>query len=172
MLLVAISAASAVQVHAGWNEFVHRSLLDWHRNNAWPQPFVHVDRLSSCAPFVTMAQNGLCSEFTLGEYHFHPETQILTEAGRRKVIDILRRQPEGFSKVFVVRGADDQNSSIRLDSVQQAIAATQPHGAMPEVRFTDFQPRGLPASYIDAVGRKLDATVPDPRLPEFSSTSN
>ena len=87
--------------HAGWNEFVQRSLLDWHRNNAWPQPFVHADRLSVCAPFVIMAQNGRCGEFTLGDHHFDPVSQTLTEAGQLKVAELIRRQPNGMAQVYV-----------------------------------------------------------------------
>ena len=168
--LVVIGVTTMAQ--GGWHEFVQRSMLDWHRNNAWPQPFIQVDRISSCSPFVTMRNNGLCSEFTLGEYHFHPETNELTEAGRLKIMNILRRQPEGYSQIFVVRGPNEQDSSIRLDSVQQSLAKILPSGALPEVSFTNFAPTGLPASYIDAVGRKLDATVPDPRLPAFTGTTN
>ena len=63
-------------------------------------------------------------------------------------------------------------SAIRLDSVQQTLARFIPEGSLPDVRFADFGPRGMPASYVDAIGRKAQATVPDPRLPEFSSTSN
>ena len=69
-----------------------------------------------------MRHNGLCSEFTLGEYHFHPDTQTLTEAGRLKVADILRRQPENFGQIFLTRGGNQQHSAMRLDSVQQTVA--------------------------------------------------
>ena len=71
-----------------------------------------------------------------------------------------------------VRGADEEKSAVRLDSVQQMVAKVIPDGPLPEVNFVDYAPRGVPAAYIDAVGRKLDATVPNPRLPEFSSTTN
>lgn len=173
LLLVVVFAGSPLpEAQAGWHEFVHRSVLDWHRNNAWPQPFVQMDRMASCAPFVAMRDNGLNSEFTLGDYHFHPETQMLTEAGQLKVQDIIRRQPEAFDKVFVLRGRDEPSSAIRLDSVQQSLARFIPEGSLPDVRFAEFGPRGVPASHIDAIGRKAQATVPDPRLPEFSSVTN
>ena len=140
LLVVALTGSLQSTAQAGWNEFVHRSLLDWHRNNAWPQPFVQMDRLAACAPFVTMRNNGLCGEFTLGDAHFHPETQTLTEAGQLKVIDIIRRQPQGFDKVFVKKGQDEQTSAIRLDSVQQTLERYIPSGSLPDVRFTEFLP--------------------------------
>lgn len=172
LLVVVFAGTNLPEAQGGWNEFVHRSLLDWHRNNAWPQPFVQADRLASCAPFVTMMQNGLCGEFTLGDYHFNPNTQGLTEAGQLKVLDIIRRQPNGSGRVFVVRGDDEQTSAIRLDSVQQSLARYIPKDSLPEVRFTKYAPRGVPASYIDAIQRKADATTQDPRLPAFSSVTN
>ena len=173
LLLVAVSAGFfCTDSEAGWHEFVCRSRLDWHRNNAWPQPFVQMDRLSACSPFVTMRQNGLCSDFTLGQHHFDQDSQTLTEAGRLKVWEILRRQPEGFNQLFVQRGFDEETSAIRLDSVQQTLARMIPSGPLPEVRFTEFVPRGMPASLIDAIGRKAEATTPDPRLPEFTGTTN
>ncbi len=172
LFVILLVGNAATQVHAGWNEFVQRSVLDWHRNNTWPQPFVHTDRISVCSPFVIMSQNGLCGEFTLGDHHFDPVGHTLTEAGQLKIEDILRRQPKGMAQVFVVNGRDDEVSAIRLDSVQQNLAKVVKDGSLPEVRFTQYAPRGNPASYIDAIGRKLDASVPDPRLPEFSSTTN
>jgi hypothetical protein len=172
LFAILLVGSSVTQVQAGWNEFVQRSVLDWHRNNTWPQPFVHSDRMATCSPFVIMSQNGLCGEFTLGDHHFDPVSQSLSEAGQLKVADIIRRQPAGMAQVFVVNGRDDEISAIRLDSVQQTLAKVVTDGTLPEVRFTNYSPRGVPASYIDAVGRKLDATVPNPRLPEFSSTTN
>ena len=172
MLVVAFAGSNLPEAQGGWHEFVHRSILDFHRNNAWPQPFVQMDRLSACAPFVTMRQNGLGHEFTLGHYHFDPDTQSLTEAGQLKVLDIIRRQPEGYDKVYVLRGRDEQMSAIRLDSVQQSLAKFIPGGSLPDVQFAEFGPRGVPASYIDAIGRKAQATVPDPRLPEFTAVTN
>lgn len=172
LLAILVVGSFVSQAHAGWNEFVQRSLLDWHRNNAWPQPFVHTDRVAVCAPFVIMRQNGLCGEFTLGDQHFDPVSQTLTEAGQMKVADVIRRQPKDLAKVFVMRGRDEEQSAIRLDSVQQMVAKVIPDGALPEVNFVDFSPRGFPAGYVDAVGRKLDATVPNPRLPAFTSTTN
>jgi hypothetical protein len=172
LLVVAFAGPNLPQAEGGWHEFVERSLLDWHRNNAWPQPFIQADRLATCAPFVTMRENGLTGEFTISQQHFDPASHTLTEAGQHKIVDILRRQPEGFEKVFVMRGYDEQTSAIRLDSVQQTIARFAPQGSLPEVRFTNHQPLGVPAAHIDAIGRKVEATIPDPRLPEFSSVNN
>ncbi len=172
LLAVATIAIGTPRAHGGWHEFVHRSMLDWHRNNAWPQPFVKQDSISVCSPFVIMSQNGMKSEFTLGDHHFNPESHALTEAGQRKVYEILKRQPEGFDRVFVMRGRDEDSSSIRLDAVQQQVAAIIPNGSLPLVEFTDYSPRGVPANYVDVVDRKVMASVPDPRLPAFEATTN
>ena len=55
-MLLSLSACSSV--FGGWHEFCQRSKLDWHRMHAWPQPFTEIDRLATCAPFVTMVENG------------------------------------------------------------------------------------------------------------------
>jgi hypothetical protein len=60
---------------------------------------------------------------------------------------------------------------VRLDSVQRAAARFAPQGGvLPPVMFTDVAPRGWPADYIDAFGRRYQATIPDPRLPAATPT--
>ncbi|HEY6563210.1 MAG TPA: hypothetical protein VIY86_01815, partial [Pirellulaceae bacterium] len=73
-----LSAAVVPSAQAGWAEFKQRAALDWHRNNAWPQPFVEMDRLATCSPFVTMAENGWMQQCTLTSFHFDPNTNQLT----------------------------------------------------------------------------------------------
>src|SRR5690606_10343877 len=40
---------------AGWREFWHRTKVDFHRNNAWPEPFQQADRAVTREPFAIMA---------------------------------------------------------------------------------------------------------------------
>ncbi|HEX5103587.1 MAG TPA: hypothetical protein VFV87_07250, partial [Pirellulaceae bacterium] len=42
------------KVHSWW----YRSKVDWHRNNAWPEPFASADRAAVREPFCLMIDNG------------------------------------------------------------------------------------------------------------------
>src|SRR5688500_17555213 len=47
MLILGGFAAAVLTVssaHADWHEFWHRVGVDFHRNNAWPEPFLSADR--------------------------------------------------------------------------------------------------------------------------------
>ncbi len=155
-----------------WHEFVERCKLDWHRNNAWPEPWLTKDKIAVCSPFVIMAQNGWQQQSTLRDLHFDPVTQSLTEAGQLKVQHILTNQPQQFRTVYVARSVNQDHSAIRMDSVQQLVSRIIADGSMPAVVFTDYQPRAVPASHIDLIGQKYNASIPEPRLPEFESTTN
>jgi hypothetical protein len=172
-ILIVITCAvwSASPAEADFHYFMQRQLLDWHRNNAWPQPFVHVDRLATCAPFVTMAQNGWIQQSTLSDFHFDPVSNELTEAGKLKVRHILTNHPEGFRTIYLVKAVSSEESSIRLDSVQQTVAKMTEQGPMPDVQFVAIDPPTKPAFEINAIGTKYQATLPDPRLPTFESTT-
>ena len=151
-------------LEAGWHDFVQRTRLDWHRNNAWPQPFVLQDRLSTCAVFVTQAQNGWYAASTLSSLHFNSETQLLTEAGELKVREIVTQHPEQYRTVFVVNGMSEKETSIRKDSIQQAISRILTEGSMPAVHVVNTAPRGWPAEEIDAVSRAYRSSRPQPRI--------
>lgn len=173
MLLLALLVFSiATSVQAGWSEFCHRSMLDWHRNNAWPQPFMDTDRVAVCSPFVVMVQKGWLQQCTLSSHHFDPATHQLTEAGRLKVRHITTQHPEGFNDVYVVMGLDKEISSIRLDSVQRSVTQWVPEGSLPEVKLVSADPPSMPASEIAILSQRREATIPDPRLPEFQETTD
>ena len=145
-----VTALSAVPADAGWREFHYRTMLDWHRNNAWPQPWVHVDRLATCRIFDLQAQNGWCQQSTLTAFHFNMETNELTEAGRNKVRQIMTQHPESFRTLFVVMGKSEEQTATRVDSVQQT-AVTISDGALPQIRRVAIPPRGWPAEDVDAI---------------------
>ena len=157
---------------ADWHDFKHRCKLDWYRNNLWPDPFVAVDRISVCAPFVAMAQNGWYQQSTLSNFHFNPTTQELTEAGKLKVRHIVINHPEQYRKVFVLQTINDDATLTRVDSVQQAVASYTSGQNMPEVRLVSMEPPGKAADEVDAVNRLYRETLRPPRLPEFESTTN
>jgi hypothetical protein len=156
--------------HADWASFKQRCKLDWYRNNQWPDPFMAVDRISVCSPFVAMAQNGWYQQSTLSSFHFHPMTNELTEAGKLKVRHIVVNHPEQYKKVFVLQALSDEASLTRVDSVQQTVAQFTTGQGMPEVRMVSMDPPGKGADEVDAMNRLFRETLTPPRLPQFQST--
>jgi hypothetical protein len=158
--------------NADWHEFKHRCRLDWYRNNLWPDPFVAVDRVSTCSPFVAMAQNGWYQQCTLSAFHFSPTTQELTEAGKLKVRHIVKNHPVPYRTVFVLQALNEDGTMSRVDSVQQTVAQFTDGQSMPEVRMVSIDPPGKAADEVDAVNRLLRDTMLPPRLPQFQSTTS
>ena len=157
------SALSATPAQAGWREFHYRTMLDWHRNNVWPQPWLHIDRLATCRIFDIQAQNGWAQQSTLTSFHFNPDTHKLTESGRNKVRTIMMQHPEAFRTIFVVMGPSEENTVARLDSVQQ-IASDTSMGALPQIRRVAVPPRGWPAEEIDNITTRRLESAPVPRI--------
>lgn len=150
--------------NAGWHEFVERSSRDWHRANAWPQPFIEHDRIATCSPFVIMAQNGWVQQCTLTSFHFDPLSNVLTEAGRLKVQQIVTENPNPFRTVYLVPGTRPELTEQRLQAVRDVIQLIG-EGNDAEVRLTTIAPRGMNADEVEAISARLRATMPDPRLP-------
>ena len=162
-MALAVSAVCPT-AHAGWREFHYRSMLDFHRNNVWPQPFVQQDRLATCQMFELMRQNGWCQRSTLTEFYFHPTTNQLTEAGRMKVQEILVQHPQPFRTLFVVTGKDERTTAARIDSVQQLANLVVSDGSLPAIRRVHIPPRGWPAEDINAISVQYRNTIPPPRI--------
>lgn len=162
--LVATIFAVCERANADWNSFWHQVKFDWHRMNAWPEPFVHADRQAARAPFHQMVHNGWQRRTTLGEYHFHLETQELNAAGKLKLHWILTQVPESHRTVYVQRSHLNEGTAARVDSVQRAVVRLVPQGTLPAVYDTHIPPPGTPADLIDSVYRQHRETIPVPRL--------
>ena len=57
------------KVHDWW----YRCKVDWHRNNAWPEPFATADRMAERQPFCLMVDNGWKMQNTVGTYPIRSE---------------------------------------------------------------------------------------------------
>jgi hypothetical protein len=162
LVFVALSASVA---QAGWSEFWDRVHSDWHRMNAWPQPFLHADRDLVRQPLLLMTNNGWRMQNTLGDHLFEPEKQSLTQAGQLKVRWIVTQTPQHRRTVFVLRGTSPETTLARVDAVQAMISQIDPQGSRPEVLLTDKIPAGGSGDYFDSVDRQLKESIPAPRLP-------
>ncbi len=163
------------QHHSGWDSFWHRTGVDYHRMNAFPEPFVYADRAAAREPFRIMVANGWQMQNTLGNQYFHSETQQLTRAGELKVRWIATQAPQQYRTVYVLRGSNLEATSVRVDSVQQAVARVVTSGPLPPVVETDTSLYGRPGQYVDDTYRKAQASQPAPVLPTAAAavrTSN
>lgn len=150
-----------------WNSFWHDVHVDFHRNNAWPEPFNTLDRARVREPFCIQADNGWKMHNTVGTFLFDDETQELNQAGELHVKWILTQAPPHRRAVFVLRGDTPEITTARVESVQAAVARYAV-GPICPVLLTDSEPRGWSAQYIDSITRQFNSTIPAPRLPAVS----
>ncbi len=151
---------------ADWHSFWDRVHLDFHRMNAYPQPFNEMDRRATALPIAIMTNNGWRMQNTVGHELFHPETQQLTRAGELKVHWIMTQAPEPRRTVYVLRGNNSSATSVRMQSVERAVAnMTMANTQSPDVVLTGQPPRGGSGEYYDRIRRGYEASTPSPRLP-------
>jgi hypothetical protein len=166
LLLPAASArADWATAKCHWDAFWGRVCLDWHRNNAWPEPFQSIDRQNTIVPLAAMVDAGWRLQNTLSDDMFDTETQELTSAGKLKVREILTQYPPPRRTIYVLRGTSDATTSIRMRSAELAASAVSARSQRPEVFVSDIIPRGGSGDYYDRVIRGYQSSTPQPRLP-------
>src|SRR5262245_14419565 len=67
--------------YGGFKQFWHRCQVDWHRNNAWPEPFLSADKMAVRAPYCIQVDNGWKMQNTIGTFLFDSESQRINQAG-------------------------------------------------------------------------------------------
>ncbi|MDX1963279.1 MAG: hypothetical protein SFX18_09010 [Pirellulales bacterium] len=170
-LLVGALLSSASIGFAAWPSgysFFGDVKTSWHRNNYWPQPFAAADRQTVPQNLQVFANAGWERQCLLGDQHFD-NNQKLSTTGQMKVRYILTQTPPQYRTVFVERNASEALTKTRVDAVQTAVAGMVTDGPLPEVVVSNMPSEGWSAEYVDAVNRKLYASMPVPRLPESTS---
>lgn len=161
-------AMSAVPAHAQtwgekWDAFWHRTHVDWHRNNAWPEPFQTADRAAVREPFCIQTDNGWKMQNTVGTFLFD-DNQSLNKAGELQVKWIVTQAPIHRRAVFVLKADNPEQTAARVASVNAAVAKYAGPN-IPPVMVTDTEPSGWSGSYVDAISQALNSSIPAPRLP-------
>lgn len=167
IVVSAVSLAGATEL----KQFCYSCKQDFHRNIAWPEPFIWPDRAAVCAPFGVMIHNGWRMQNTLAAHHFREGTTELTEAGKLKVLWIVTEAPAASRSIYVERAETSEQTSQRIRNVQTIAAGLAMEGVSPPVFETAIPARGWPADQIDATTRAFTDSSPAPRLPERSSSS-
>jgi hypothetical protein len=157
----------ASPAQAGWYEFWYGAKRDHRQNHAWPEPFAARDRQAVAAPFDAMVRAGWRSQTTLGTHDFDPETQSLNEAGERRLRWMATQAPEPYRTIYVAQGRDQATAERRLESVQQALPRVLGDQPVPPVVATVREPRNWSADEVNTIERRLQSSVPSPRLPDF-----
>jgi hypothetical protein len=167
--LIALGFAAQVRAEVlcdTWNSVVR----DVKRRQCWPEPFVAPDRAAVRAPFVIQVANGWRRQNMLGEFHFKPGTQELTEAGQLKVRWILTVCPQQHRIIYVHVADSEEETAARIAMVQQWSAKISPN--VPPILSTTIPDEGWPADEVDAIGRKFQSSMPAPRLPASQNSTS
>jgi hypothetical protein len=114
-----------------------------------------------------MVRAGWRSQTTLGTHDFDPETQSLNEAGERRLRWMATQAPEPYRTIYVAQGRDQATAERRLESVQQALPRVLGDQPVPPVVATVREPRNWSADEVNTIERRLQSSVPSPRLPDF-----
>jgi hypothetical protein len=160
-LLVGVCCATT---QADWSDFFRRSYVDARRMNSWPDPFRHMDREATLAPFERFKDAGWRLENTLVDALFTDDHE-LTYPGKLKVRHILTQVPAHRRSVYVLQGQTRDMTEKRVDAVQRAIAEIMPQGNLPPVLVTEINPRGGAGDYLYLVNNKYRQSIPSPVLP-------
>ncbi len=165
LLAFAVTTLTVNMAHADWDEFWHMVHVDWHRMNAWPEPFQAADRKAAIAPLIAMTDAGWRMQNTLGAHLFHPATQELTKAGELKLQWIATQAPMHRRTVHVLQSLEPGVTNLRVASVDRYLKKYLPEEARPGVVLTSRIPVGGSGEYFETIDRQLKSSVPAPRLP-------
>lgn len=169
--VVSLWASAAAQ--ANWLKSIcHEIGGGFHANNSWPDPYIAPARRAVREPLAIMHARGWQRYNLLGEHHFELGDQPrLTPAGVLRVKAILANSPTQFRTVFVEKGRDRDTTNARIDAIQQAIVDLQTDGPLPAVMASDIVVEGWSSEYVDAVARKFQTAIPEPKLPAMTGSS-
>lgn len=159
-------------IKAKWHHFWDRVHLDWHRNNAWPEPFVQVDRRAVRDPIAQMVEKGWEMQNTIPDELFDPESQELTKAGQVKVRKTLTEMPIRRRVVFVQKGQTAEVTQTRLKSVEKAAAEVVGERAAGMISVTNLIPQSSSGDYYQRMKAQYEESAPAPRLPEMDAESS
>ena len=154
---------------ADWDAFWHSVSVDYHRNNAWPHPFVEASVAQTRAPFRVMTQKGWRLHNTIGHELFRSGDGALTPAGRSRVHWIATQAPAQRRVVHVLRGSSPAETEARMVSVRATIDNLHFPGPSPQVIVTDVPPATVGGAWATQINRKWLDSLPAPQLPAAST---
>lgn len=140
-------------------------------NSIWPSQYIPSARCAVNAPFAGMVNNGWRRQNLMGQYHFNPETQELTEAGRLKASWTLTQAPMQRRNLFVQQATTEEKTAERVQSLQEFAANLSTTGEPGQISETDIREYEHPATRVDATFVGFREAQPAPVLPAASGGS-
>jgi hypothetical protein len=162
-MIFALNAAAALPPCYGGDRDHEGFFTIWHRVNQWPEPYVGLDRQSATSPLAIMCEKGWRLENLLSESHFGSEGE-LTSAGQVKIRAILATAQPDRRAIYVNRADSSRLTAARLNAVQQYVTRVSPEGQVSSIVETSMIRPEWSAERVDAINRKVLASVPDPKL--------
>jgi hypothetical protein len=163
ILIVIGSAASAWAVV--FDSTCYYIKRGYHRNVAWPWPYMCPDRMAVREPLAIMVENGWRRQNLLGDYHFTPDAKALTKAGELKVQWILTQAPPAHRTIFIERSMDPTMTASRIAAAREFASLVVAGGPAPEVAETFIVSEGRPASVVDSINVEFQKSAMPPVLP-------
>lgn len=175
--LVLFSSANAECNHCGNQRCCYGSPSEafhaaYCANVNWPKLYIPAARSSVCQTYNAMINNGWRRQNLLGDYHFNPDTNELTDAGKLKVNWILTQAPAHRRNVYVQRGFSEEQTAERIAAVQSNAAGKSPAIGPVNVNDTHIVAEGNLASTVDSVFVGYQSNRPAPVLPSSSSSAS
>jgi hypothetical protein len=175
-LVLGLTLATALlapgAAHGDWfRDCWHAFWRDFHRNNAWPEPFVFADRQTVYAAFHMMEVKGWQQQNTLSAHHFESGRAQLTEAGALKVQAILTEAPVRYRAVFVPTASTPEETQARFQAVREVAQRHMPPGMPAMVFVTTGTAPEHPGEGIDRTLRGFQDSRPAPVLAPASGGS-
>jgi hypothetical protein len=156
---------------AEWG-FLRSTVVDYHRNNAWPQPFTEDSVRQTVAPFEVMKQNGWRLHNTIGNELFRDGDGALLAAGHERVHWIASQAPADRRVVYVLRGRTPSETDARLASVRDTLSRVQTSGPAPQLMITEIEPTTASGAWATQIKRSWMESIPAPKLPSTSATGS
>ena len=159
--LLCVESADAVWIEDGYH-YVRRG---YHRNVAWPWPYVCPDRIAVREPFQAMVNNGWRRQNLLGTHHFNFESNQLTTAGELRVQWIMTQAPPERRSIFIERSTDPEVTAQRLAVVRDYAAQVAIDSQEPQAFESHLVSEGRPAAVVDATNVRFYESMRPPVLP-------
>jgi hypothetical protein len=171
VLALLASFVCVQSANAAWFEdSYHKVKLGYHRNEAWPWPFICPDRAAVREPFRVMVDNGWRRQNLLGPHHFNAETNRLTTAGELRVHWIMTQAPAERRSIFIERAAQPDVTVERLAVVREYASQVAIDGQEPQAFESHLVSEGRPASIVDATNVRFYESMRPPVLPAAIAT--
>ena len=171
-LIVTASGVQAQCTHCQGASPCQLYVAAYCTNVHWPRYYVPPARNAVNSAYAVMINNGWRRQCLLGDYHFEPGTNQLTNAGKLKAKWILTQAPQEQRTVYVQRGEDQSATASRIAAVH-SWAANQSSVAEPiMVNDTHLVSEGHPAGAVDNMFVGFQSNQPAPMLPAASGSSS